>query len=207
MVAVLGAVACGTAARPTSPAPQSAAPPVSRGPGPGVWGMIDGPPTQDRVSALMGSFATALGTDCGHCHVEADKAAPTRNKMAAQWMAEFAVGLRLRGSAQVARCETCHGGRARLIPSFGPTDPHAGAAIAGLPDRDAIEVRMRGFNRALGVDCDHCHDTADYSRRTPNRDVANWMQANLVDRFDRADGTRLDCEACHRGRAVPWNPA
>jgi hypothetical protein len=64
----------------------------------------------------------------------------------------------------------------------------------------------------LGVNCTHCHahETEDvkscvFPPKTPQKDVANWMSAHLMQAVKPADGSPLTCASCHtdaEGRPV-----
>jgi hypothetical protein len=64
---------------------------------------------------------------------------------------------------------------------------------------------MQGVSRALGVDCSHCHDLADYAKGTQNKQIANWMASELMPRLANRSGKPLICADCHaddgRGKA------
>ena len=86
-----------------------------------------------------------------------------------------------------------------------------------------VQSIMQGVADALGVDCGHCHDQADYAKSTPKKDVANWMASELVPRLAKRGGGTISCADCHaddgkgkakilgaprsRQRAVEWMTA
>ena len=79
--------------------------------------------------------------------------------------------------------------------------------------RGQVIQTMQAFATGLGVRCEHCHDTADYSADTkPTKNSARAMM-KLVDDINTkipaavsktaADATRVQCVTCHRGLAIP----
>jgi len=68
-----------------------------------------------------------------------------------------------------------------------------------------LESIMQGVAQALGVGCPYCHDTADYAKSTPKKQIANWMASELVPRLAKRAGGAITCADCHaddgRGKA------
>ena len=89
--------------------------------------------------------------------------------------------------------------------------------------RDALISAMRGYSRALGVRCTHCHvqtatepkEAMDFvSDAKPEKNVARTMirmtraiNADYVSKVNE-HGDTVSCGTCHRGHAVPeaFNP-
>ena len=84
--------------------------------------------------------------------------------------------------------------------------------------RDELIATMRGFTRALGVKCDHCHvplppgskEHFDFpSDAKPEKDVARTMLQMTrrinVDYVSHVNehGQSVTCFTCHRGKSVP----
>jgi hypothetical protein len=92
-------------------------------------------------------------------------------------------------------------------------DPCAGAVASPLGfegllrearcQAEVVEI-MTETARALGVNCDHCHDARDFRRSTPKKEIANWMATKLVPSLRRRDGGPVSCADCHasEGRGV-----
>jgi hypothetical protein len=90
---------------------------------------------------------------------------------------------------------------------FSPNTPH-----------DELIANMRGFSRALGVRCDHCHvstmvgakETFDFpSDVKPEKDVARTMlrmtervNADYIGKISQ-HRNNVTCDTCHRGHSVP----
>lgn len=85
---------------------------------------------------------------------------------------------------------------------------------------DDLRAAMRGFTRALGVRCNHCHvgkegeplSTYDFaSDENPKKETARLMmrmtgsvqeQVSQIDTGDKAPAS-VNCTTCHRGRPRP----
>jgi hypothetical protein len=86
---------------------------------------------------------------------------------------------------------------------------------------DELIAAMRGFTRALGVRCDHCHvpnppgskEVFDFPNDSkPEKKAARMMlrmtraiNANYVSKVNE-HGTTVTCWTCHRGETVPAEP-
>lgn len=130
---------------------------------------------------------------------------------------------------------------AAAAPSAPPPPPYDAAAaarqvesiLAGLGDRRLLaanqvfsgvtiaptssaerylKIMDEAFSRALGVDCAHCHDPADWARDAHRRFAttrAMWAmvyginqdQLRKVEGLDRK--ARVNCTTCHRGELKP----
>jgi len=80
--------------------------------------------------------------------------------------------------------------------------------LHGIHSRDQILNVMRGFTEALGVKCEFCHNTDNFSSdektekrtaRTMIKMVANIDDAYLVG----PQMEKVTCFTCHRGASVP----
>jgi tetratricopeptide (TPR) repeat protein len=79
--------------------------------------------------------------------------------------------------------------------------------------RGQVVQTMQAFATGLGVRCDYCHDTADYSADAkPTKTSARGMMRLVEDINTKipaavsktaADATRVQCVTCHRGLAIP----
>lgn len=69
-------------------------------------------------------------------------------------------------------------------------------------------LTMAATAEALGVTCGHCHlqkagggpKDFDFPPMTRNKEVANWMKHQLVDRLRHKDGSPVTCASCHVGK-------
>jgi nitrate/TMAO reductase-like tetraheme cytochrome c subunit len=59
---------------------------------------------------------------------------------------------------------------------------------------------MRGFNSALGVECNFCHH-APFDADTPRKDVARLMLRDYTMDMKHKDGSAVTCNDCHKGQA------
>lgn len=93
-----------------------------------------------------------------------------------------------------------------------PETPYLGVLREARCDQE-LYLTMAGVADSLGVTCGHCHVARagggekdfDFPTMTRNKEVANWMKHELVDRLRRADGSPVTCASCHRdaqGRSV-----
>jgi hypothetical protein len=83
----------------------------------------------------------------------------------------------------------------------------------GMPARNVPLVMLGGFSRSLGVSCEHCHDTNDFSSSTkPQKQVARdmWklMNTNSREMLPQIKGLKsaqplVNCTTCHRGAVKP----
>jgi hypothetical protein len=118
-----------------------------------------------------------------------------------------------------------------VLAAYAPVPKGAGEAPAAdtnhvnlqvfpqdIPHDRLIEA-MRGFTRALGVRCDHCHVRGDDgemafpSDANPHKEVAReMMRMNQrlntellasIEGLHEADGWRVTCWTCHRGETTP----
>jgi hypothetical protein len=81
--------------------------------------------------------------------------------------------------------------------------------IKVLTDMSDADIRreMQSWARALGVQCNHCHEGTDYpSDANPKKDVARKMATMLKTiNKDFLEG-KGSCALCHRGSAIPEPP-
>lgn len=69
-------------------------------------------------------------------------------------------------------------------------------------------LTMAATADALGVACGHCHvpkagggpKDFDFPPMTRNKEVANWMKHQLVERLRHKDGSPVTCASCHVGK-------
>ena len=76
--------------------------------------------------------------------------------------------------------------------------------LKGMSKAD-LKKAMKGISTALGVQCDHCHDTDDFAKDTPKKDAARAMMT-MVDGLNKQyfKGERkVTCVTCHNGKAEP----
>lgn len=118
------------------------------------------------------------------------------------------------------------------ISAFGCTAIRQQKALTAVPDsaefhnlqvlptnitHDQLITTMRGFTRALGVSCDHCHvprpgaeGALDFASDQKNeKNVARTM-LRMVNAIDEdyistvnVYGERVTCATCHRGKTIP----
>ncbi len=72
-------------------------------------------------------------------------------------------------------------------------------------EKDQLKAIMKAQARALGVDCDHCHDMPDTDKETKNKKAAREMMRMTMEinaRYLQGE-TRVTCDTCHRGKEKP----
>jgi hypothetical protein len=65
---------------------------------------------------------------------------------------------------------------------------------------------MRGITRALGVQCDHCHDMDNMAKDTDKKKEARAMMrmTNAINqRHLQGSSSQVTCMTCHRGETTP----
>ncbi len=78
-----------------------------------------------------------------------------------------------------------------------------------LPDstsQDEIRNTMRGMARALGVQCDFCHDMDNMAKDTDKKNEARKMMrmTNAINqRHLQGSSSPVTCMTCHRGEKTP----
>ncbi|MEK6608514.1 MAG: cytochrome c3 family protein [Myxococcota bacterium] len=86
-----------------------------------------------------------------------------------------------------------------VTPQSGAQHPTLGE---GLTTMDEVRTKMKRVGKALGVKCDHCHDTSDFAAPSAKKAVANLMHARMTGNLTTSDGKEIFCEHCHAGRAT-----
>jgi hypothetical protein len=76
--------------------------------------------------------------------------------------------------------------------------------LKGMSKAD-IKKTMKGISTALGVQCDHCHDTDDMAKDTPKKEKAREMllMTEAVNKTHFKGERKVTCVTCHNGKAEP----
>ena len=72
--------------------------------------------------------------------------------------------------------------------------------------KDELKAIMKAQSKALGVDCDHCHDMPDADKDTKNKKTAREMMkmtGEINARWLKGTNVSVTCETCHRGKEKP----
>jgi hypothetical protein len=78
--------------------------------------------------------------------------------------------------------------------------------LTDMSDGD-IRREMQGWAKALGVQCNHCHEGTDYpSDANPKKEVARKMATMLRSINKDFLAGKATCAHCHRGVAIPELP-
>jgi hypothetical protein len=75
--------------------------------------------------------------------------------------------------------------------------------LAGVDSPADKKLIMKELSQQLGVQCDYCHDVADFTAPSPNKTIANYMFAHYSSAFTTKTGGVVTCNACHQGSAKP----
>jgi bifunctional DNA-binding transcriptional regulator/antitoxin component of YhaV-PrlF toxin-antitoxin module len=78
--------------------------------------------------------------------------------------------------------------------------------------KDEIKPIMRAQSKALGVECDYCHDVPDMaSDKLENKKTARQMMKMTMEINDKwlkglkdADKNKVTCGTCHNGKEQPF---
>lgn len=87
-------------------------------------------------------------------------------------------------------------------------------SLKGMPAGRLVRVMNMGYSRALGVACNHCHFTQDYSsdEQRPKRAAREMMAMNkminehlrsLKNLEGKPEEIFVSCSTCHRGQVDP----
>jgi hypothetical protein len=71
-----------------------------------------------------------------------------------------------------------------------------------------IKKLMKGMSAALGVECEHCHNTDNFAEDTEKKEVARQMmkmQAEINKEFFKGE-KKVGCLTCHNGQKEPKKP-
>ena len=72
--------------------------------------------------------------------------------------------------------------------------------------KDELKATMKAQARALGVECDHCHDMPDADKDTKKKKIAREMmrmQGEINAKFLKGMEKKVSCDTCHRGKEKP----
>ena len=71
-----------------------------------------------------------------------------------------------------------------------------------------IKKLMKSIAAALGVECEHCHNTDDFAQDTEKKEIARQMMkmsAQINKEFFKNE-RKVGCVTCHNGNKVPKKP-
>ena len=95
-----------------------------------------------------------------------------------------------------------------------PPRPPTGAATVWkdlqiLPKdikKEDLKAIMKAQSKALGVDCDHCHEPPAMEKDTENKKIARQMMTMTMDinaKYIKDPKHAVTCGTCHRGKEKP----
>jgi hypothetical protein len=95
----------------------------------------------------------------------------------------------------------------------------AGASVASPPGqfkdlqvlpksitKDELKAIMKAQSKALGVDCDHCHEMPEAEKDTKNKKIAREMMKMTKDinsKWLKKSDDKVVCGTCHNGHEKP----
>jgi hypothetical protein len=165
---------------------------------------------QEDVQVRMQSWSTALGVECGHCHVLnqwSDASKPVFGF--AQRMSRMVNGLNAGALKDLGgvTCWTCH--RGRTIPARVPRGEWEKIQVDHAAEFDGNSERalaMSVYAASLGTDCSHCHTANRADNTKPAKAMVARMSAifdELPKYFDESRQPRTQCYMCHQGKVKP----
>ena len=169
------------------------------------------PAAQDDVQSRMRAWATALGVECSHCHVDGSWTEGSKPAFEfAQRMARMVAALNSGplNHVEAIACWTCHRGQTRpaRLPRplwEGIQSAHA-RDFAAKPDR---ALAMSVYSASLGVECTHCHEAGHWAAATKPAHAMVEKMLPIFDEipkhFDKARMPTTQCYMCHQGTRVP----
>jgi hypothetical protein len=80
--------------------------------------------------------------------------------------------------------------------------PQAMGPLNQIRDRRTLLAVMGTFTRALGVQCNFCHQADNFAAPTPRKAVAAYMWDHFVRDLSLRDGSAAYCDSCHHGSPV-----
>lgn len=84
--------------------------------------------------------------------------------------------------------------------------------MKGIPAGQILPIMMEGFNKSLGVRCNHCHARGWQSDDNPKKQVAREMwkmtytlNHDILPSIKNLESEKpsISCATCHRGKAIP----
>lgn len=96
------------------------------------------------------------------------------------------------------------------LPTIARSDPPKGFKnLQVLPkdiSKDQLKAVMKAQSKALGVDCDFCHEMPDADKDTKHKLAAREMMRmtnDMNEKFFKKSKVKVVCATCHRGKEEP----
>lgn len=182
--------------------------------------------SRPQIIQVMQEWSTALGVGCNYCHQDSFETDTPRKQIARLMQRDYVAKLK-HVDGKAVSCQDCHQGQAKL--SIRSLENASRKAAAGSPVLRSVRVKlksagvllwrastkvrflpkkhfmeeMRGFNQALGVNCNYCHKKGDFEAETPQKQTARFMMNEFSAKLTKPDGKPVSCNDCHQGRAHP----
>ncbi len=72
--------------------------------------------------------------------------------------------------------------------------------------KDQLKAMMKAQAKALGVECDFCHEPPDMAKDTKKKEIAREMMRMTTEinaKFLARADKKVGCVTCHQGKEVP----
>src|SRR5262245_54256255 len=106
-----------------------------------------------------------------------------------------------------AICTVSVSGVVAYAAQKGGAEPTAAKNLQVLPKTMAmkeLKALMKAQAKALGVQCDFCHDTDDFSKDTDKKKTGRWMMTLTGTINKQFQGKQMvTCATCHNGHEMP----
>ena len=83
----------------------------------------------------------------------------------------------------------------------------------GMPAENLLRIMDKGWSRALGVSCGHCHNTSDWASDEKTQKETTRAMARMNGRINnellkevtglKSTNPMVNCTTCHRGQVKP----
>lgn len=159
--------------------------------------------TRPQLIQEMRGFTAALNVECNFCHTRPFEQDTPRKLTARLMIRDYTMAMKHKDGSALS-CNDCHKGQ----PNFLRVRAFEGAVgkklegrqvLKGMPTEKLMDV-MKGFTKALGVECSYCH-TDDFDDETPRKQIARFMMTEYTGNLVKKDGTAVSCNDCHQGHA------
>jgi hypothetical protein len=159
----------------------------------------------------MRAWATALGVECAHCHVNeawADGSKPAFEFAQRMMRMVNALNAGPLKDIDAITCWTCHRGHTRpaRLPraQWEDLQNRHSAEFASKPAR---ALAMSVYSASLGVDCMHCHEPETWESSSKRAFAMVDRMLPIFDEIPRhftsSRMPQTQCYMCHQGKVTP----
>ncbi len=84
--------------------------------------------------------------------------------------------------------------------------------LKDVPAERLLEIMNKGFSRALGVSCEHCHNTENFASNERDAKLIARQMMNMTGNIRgmlkdikeiKTENPNVTCSTCHRGSIIP----